>query len=100
MAELFGTTRNNITMHLKEIYDSKELDEKTTSKDFLLVQKDGQRDVKRNTKYYSLEVIIVVGFKANRQRTIDFRLWSIYILKQYSVKSYVLDKERLKTVHF
>lgn len=100
MAELFGTTRNNITMHLKDIYDSKELDEKATSKDFLLVQKEGQREVKRNTKYYSLEVIIVVGFKANRQRTIDFRLWSIYILKQYSVKSYVLDKERLKTVHF
>ena len=100
MAELFGTTRNNITMHLKEIYDSKELDEKATSKDFLLVQKEGQRDVKRNTKYYSLEVIIAVGFKVNSQRAIDFRLWAINILKQNSVKGYVLDKERLKNGAF
>ena len=68
MAELFGTTRNNITMHLKDIYDSKELDEKATSKDFLLVQKEGQRDVKRNTKYYSLDAIIAVGFKVNSER--------------------------------
>lgn len=100
MAELFGTTRNNITMHLKDIYDSKELDEKATSKEFLLVQKEGQREVKRNTKYYSLDVIIAVGFKVNSQRAIDFRLWAINILKQYSVKGYVLDKERLKNGAF
>ena len=60
MAELFGTTRNNITMHLKEIFN-KELNETSTSKDFLLVQKEGQREVKRNTKYYNLDVIIAVG---------------------------------------
>ena len=60
MAELFGTTRNNITMYLKDIYDCKELNEKTTSKDFLLVQKEGQREVKRNTKYYNLDAIIAV----------------------------------------
>ncbi len=59
MAELFGTTRNNITMHLKDIF-SKELDEKATSKDFLLVQKEGQREVKRNTKYYNLDVVITI----------------------------------------
>ena len=100
MAELFWTTRNNITMHLKDIYDSKELDEKATSKDFLLVQKEGQRDVKRNTKYYSLDAIIAVGFKVNSGRAIDFRLWAINILKQYSVKWYVLDKERLKNGAF
>ena len=100
MAELFGTTRNNITMHIKDIYDSKELDEKATSKDFLLVQKEGQRDVKRSTKYYSLDVIIAVGFKVNSERAIDFRLWAVNILKQYSVKGYVLDKERLKNGTF
>lgn len=93
MSELFGTTRNNITMHLKDIYDSKELDEKATSKDFLLVQKEGQREVKRNTKYYSLDAIIAVGFKVNSRRAIDFRLWAINVLKQYSIKGYVLDKE-------
>ena len=100
MAELFGTTRNNITMHLKDIYDSKELDEKATSKEILLVQKEGQREVKRNTKYYSLDVIIAVGFKVNSQRAIDFRLWAINVLKQYSIKGYVLDKERLKNGAF
>ena len=61
IGELFDTTRNNITMHLKEIFN-KELDETSTSKDFLLVQKEGQREVKRNTKYYNLDVIIAVGF--------------------------------------
>ncbi len=100
MAELFGTTRNNVTMHLKDIYDNKELDEKATSKDFLLVQKEGQRNVKRNTKYYNLDAIIAVGFKVNSQRAIQFRLWAINILKQYSVKGYVLDKERLKNGTF
>lgn len=100
MAELFGTTRNNITMHLKDIYDNEELDEKVTSKDFLLVQKEGQRNVKRNTKYYNLDAIIAVGFKVNSQRAIQFRLWAINILKQYSVKGYVLDKERLKNGTF
>ena len=99
MAELFGTTRNNITMHLKEIFN-KELDETSTSKDFLLVQKEGQREVNRNTKYYNLDVIIAVGFKVNSQRAIDFRLWAINVLKQYSVKGYVLDKERLKNGSF
>lgn len=77
MAELFGTTRNNITMQLKDIYDNKELNEKATSKDFLLVQKEGQREVKRNTKYYNLDVIIAVGFKVNSERAIDFRLWAL-----------------------
>lgn len=86
MAELFGTTRNNITMHLKDIYDNKELNEKATSKDFLLVQKEGQREVKRNTKYYNLDVIIAVGFKVNSKRAIDFRLWAINILKQSKMK--------------
>ena len=74
---------------------------KATSKDFLLVQKEGQRDVKRNTKYYSLDIIIAVGFKVNSKRAIDFRLWAINVLKQYSIKGYyVLDKERLKNGTF
>ena len=100
IAELFGTTRNNITMHLKDIYDNNELEEKATSKDFLLVQKEGKRNVKRNTKYYNLDAIIAVGFKVNSQRAIEFRIWAINILKQYSIKGYVLDKERLKNGTF
>ena len=100
MAELFGTTRNNITMHIKDIYNNGELNEKATSKDFLLVQTEGNREVKRNTKYYNLDIIIAVGFKINSDKAIDFRLWAINVLKQYSIKGYVLDKERLKNGTF
>lgn len=96
MAELFGTTRNNITMHLKDIFN-KELNENSVCKDFLHTAEDGKN---YNTKYYNLDVIIAVGFKVNSQRAIDFRLWAINILKQYSVKGYVLDKERLKNGAF
>src|SRR5574344_3074903 len=62
IGELFNTTRNNITMHLQEIYKTFELEEDSTSKDFLLVQKEGSREVKRNTKYYNLDVVISVGY--------------------------------------
>ena len=96
MAELFGTTRNNITMHLKEIFN-KELNENAVCKYFLHTAEDGKN---YNTKYYNLDVIIAIGFKVNSQRAIDFRLWAINVLKQYSVKGYVLDKERLKNGSF
>lgn len=96
MAELFGTTRNNITMHLNNILD-KELKEKSVCKEFLRTAADGKN---YKTKYYNLDAIIAVGFKVNSKRAIDFRLWAINILKQYSVKGYVLDKERLKNGTF
>ena len=96
MAELFGTTRNNITMHLKEIFN-KELNENAVCKYFLHTAEDGKN---YNTKYYNIDVISAVGFKVNSQRAIDFRLWAINVLKQYSVKGYVLDKERLKNGSF
>lgn len=96
MAELFGTTRNNITMHLSNVFE-KELSENSVCKEFLHTAKDGKN---YKTKYYNLDVIIAVGFKVNSKRAIDFRLWAINILKQYSVKGYVLDKERLKNGTF
>ena len=96
MAELFGTTRNNITMHLSNIFE-KELSEDLVCKEFLHTARD---EKKYKTKYYNLDVIIAVGFKVNSKRAIDFRLWAINILKQYSVKGYVLDKERLKNGTF
>ncbi len=96
MAELFGTTRNNITMHLSNVFE-KELSENSVCKEFLHTAGDGKN---YKTKYYNLDVIIAVGFKVNSKRAIDFRLWAINILKQYSVKGYVLDKERLKNGTF
>ncbi len=96
MAELFGTTRNNITIHLKDIF-SKELNENAVCKDFLHTAEDGKN---YKTKYYNLDAIIAVGFKVNSERAISFRLWAINILKNFSVKGYVLDKERLKNGTF
>ncbi|MBR3161527.1 MAG: virulence RhuM family protein [Bacilli bacterium] len=96
MAELFGTTRNNITIHLKKIL-SMELNENSVCKYFLHTAEDGKN---YNTKYYNLDVIIAIGFKINSKRAIEFRLWAINILKQYSVKGYVLDRERLENGTF
>ena len=66
----------------------------------MTVQNEGRKEVRRNTKYYNLDAIIAVGFKINSNRAIEFRLWAINILKQYSVKGYVLYKERLKNGTF
>lgn len=96
MAELFGTTRNNITMHLTSIFNN-ELNKDSVCKDFLHTASDGKN---YKTKYYNLDAIIAVGFKINSERAIEFRLWAISILKQYSIKGYVLDKERLKNGTF
>lgn len=96
IAELFDTTRNNITMHLSNVLEN-ELDKNSVCKDFLHTAGDGK---KYKTKYYNLDAIIAVGFKVNSKRAIEFRLWAINVLKQYSVKGYVLDKERLKNGTF
>ena len=96
IAELFDTTRNNVTMHLNNILEN-ELDKNSVCKDFLHTAEDGKN---YKTKYYNLDAIISVGFKVNSKRAIEFRLWAINILKQYSVKGYVLDKERLKNGSF
>ena len=92
IAELFGTTRENVTMHIKEILNN-ELDKDSVCKKFLHTAEDGKN---YNTQYYNLDVIIAVGFKVNSERAISFRLWAIDILKDFSIKGYVLDKERLK----
>ena len=92
IAELFETTRNNITMHLNNILNN-ELDKNSVCKDFLHTARDGKN---YKTKYYNLDAIIAVGFKVNSKRAIDFRLWAINVLKNYTIKGYALDKERLK----
>ena len=96
IAELFDTTRNNITMHLSNILE-KELDKNSVCKNILHTAKDGKN---YKTKYYNLDAIIAVGFKVNSKRAIEFRLWAINVLKQYSIKGYILDKERLKNGTF
>lgn len=100
IGELFNTTRNNITMHIVEIYNSNELDSEITSKDFLLVQKEGSREVKRNVKYYNLDTVISIGYRVNSDRAIQFRRWATNILKEFSKKGYIIDKKRMENGTF
>ncbi len=100
LGDLFDTTRNNITMHIKDIYDSNELDEIATSKDFLLVQNEGNREVSRNVKYYNLDMIISVGYRVNTDRAIQFRRWATNVLKEFAKKGYIIDKKRMENGTF
>ena len=95
IGELFNTTRNNITMHINDIYDSYELDQNSTSKKFLLVQNEGSRQVKRSVQYYNLDMVISIGYKVNSDRAIQFRRWATYVLKEFSKKGYIIDKKRM-----
>lgn len=76
MAELFNVTPQNITMHLKSIYKTGELEESATSKDFLLVQQEGGRDITRSVNCYNLDAIISIGYRVNSSRATQFRIWA------------------------
>ncbi len=96
MAELFQTTPQNITIHLKNIYEEDELKEVATCKDFLQVQKEGNRQVQRKQKFYNLDAIISVGYRIKSHIATKFRQWATKQLREYIVKGFVLDDERLK----
>lgn len=97
MAELFQVKPQNITMHLKNIYEEGELDEKATCKDYLQVQKEGKREINRKQKFYNLDAIISVGYRIKSQVATQFRIWATKRLKEYIVKGFVLNDERFKT---
>ena len=96
MAELFGCSTDNISLHLKNIYKEKELDESSTAEDFSVVQKEGQRQVSRKITCYSLEAIIAVGYRVNTERGTQFRQWAIVILQHYIHKGFAIDSDRFK----
>ncbi len=96
LAELFQTTKNNISMHVKNIFEERELDQKATVKEFLTVQKEGERDVSRNIEYYNLDLIISVGYRVKSSIATAFRQWATTHLREYIVKGFVIDSERLK----
>jgi len=96
MSELFGTTPQNITLHLKNIFESEELQENSTCKEILQVQIEGNRQVSRNQKFYNLDAIISVGYRVNSTKATQFRIWATQTLKEYIIKGFVLDDERLK----
>ncbi len=96
MAMLFGTTKQNISLHLRNIYNSGELEHGSTVKKILTVQNEGSRKVSRELEYYNLDVIISVGYRINSVQATQFRIWATQTLKEYIIKGFVLDDERLK----
>ena len=96
MAELYQTTPQNITIHLKAIYKEVELEESATCKEYLQVQSEGSRRVSRTRKFYSLPAIIAVGYRVRSLRGTQFRRWATERLNEYLVKGFTMDDERLK----
>lgn len=96
MAELYGTTKQNISLHIKNIFDENELNENSTVKEFLTVQKEGNRNVERNVKFYNLDMIISLGYRIKSKIATNFRKWATERLKEYMIKGFTMDDERLK----
>ena len=96
MADLFDVTPQNITIHLKKVYAAGELEREATSKDFLLVQTEGGRQITRSVNCYSLDAIISVGYRVNSTRATQFRIWATGVLKEYIVRGYAINRERMR----
>ena len=95
MAELFQTSRENITLHIGNVYKEGELSEHATCKEFLHVRQEGSRTVQRKVMFYNLDMIISVGYRINSHRGTQFRIWATQRLREYMVKGFVMNDERL-----
>ena len=95
MVELFQTTKQNVSLHVGNVYKDGELKQKSTVKEYLTVQKEGERKVTRKVKYYNLDVIISVGYRVKSKRGTAFRIWANNVLKQYLIKGYAVN-ERIR----
>jgi len=96
MAELYDTTKQNISLHIKNTFDEEELIEYSTVKEFSTVQKEGTRNVERKVKYYNLDMIISLGYRIKSKVATNFRRWATERLKEYMIKGFAIDDERLK----
>lgn len=96
ISELYNCSIDNVSLHLKNIYKSLELDKTSTIEEFSIVQKEGKREISRKLKYYNLDAVISVGYRINSDRAIQFRRWSTRILKEFSKKGYIIDKRRME----
>ena len=96
MVTLYDVDVRTINEHIKKIYSDLELEEDSTIRNFRIVQTEGSRQVTRDTKHYNLQMIIAVGFKVNSERAVQFRKWINQIAKDYTIKGWVMDDERLK----
>ncbi len=100
MAQLFDVEVNTINYHLKEIFKSGELEESATIRKFRIVQKEGARDIERETDFYNLDAIISVGYRVNSTKATQFRIWATQKLREFILKGFVLDDERLKNGNY
>ena len=96
MAELFETSSDNISLHLKNIFSEEELSEFSTTEEFSVVQKEGARNVKRMLKFYNLDAIIAVGYRVNSKKATKFRQWATKTLREYIIKGFTLNDDMLK----
>ncbi len=96
MGELFGVVKSTISEHLSNIFETNELQKDTTVRNFRTVQQEGERQVNRDIEYYNLDAIISVGYRVNSSKATQFRIWATQTLKEYIIKGFVLDDNRLK----
>lgn len=96
IAEIYKTTQQNISLHINNIYRDNELEKNSTNKEFLLVQTEGNRQVKRNIDHYNLDMIIALGYRVQSQVATRFRIWATQRLHEYMQKGFTMDDERLK----
>ncbi len=94
MGEVFDTTPENVLMHLKNIYKTGELEQDSTTKDFLVVRSEGKRKVKRQLKHYNLDAVISVGYRVNSKRGVQFRIWATKRLRDYLLQGYTINQQR------
>ncbi|MCR5462479.1 MAG: virulence RhuM family protein, partial [bacterium] len=94
IARLYKTTRENITMHINNIFESNELEIRRTLKNFLIVQNEGNRKVERLISYYNLDMVISIGYRVNTKRGIEFRRWATSVLKNYLLNGYSINEKR------
>ena len=95
MAEVFGTTPQNILMHLRNVFSSEELEREATTKDFLIVRTEGKKQVRRRIRHYNLDAIISVGYRVNSKRGVRFRQWATRILREHLVRGFTMNERRL-----
>ena len=100
IAELFGTTKQNVSLHIQNIIADGERAADATVKDFLTVRQEGDRQVSRTLEYYNLDMIIAVGYRVNSKRATEFRQWATAILRDYAIRGYVIDRKRMENGTF
>lgn len=100
MGMLFDCSTDNIGLHLKNIYDSGELEEKATTEKISVVRQEGSREVNRTLQFYNLDAVISVGYRVNSIRATQFRQWATSVLREFVIRGYVLDKKRMENGSF